>query len=50
LERVFAVFGRDRRTVSAFEVAVRNLEGNPTSSTSCGGGTLLVEHKSFATR
>ncbi len=43
----FAVFGRDRRTVAAFEVAVRNLEGNTDFIDLLWRGTLLVEHKSF---
>ncbi|MCI0360289.1 MAG: hypothetical protein L0211_17570 [Planctomycetaceae bacterium] len=43
----FAVFGRDRRTVAAFEVAVRNLEGNTDFIDLLWRGVLLVEHKSF---
>jgi len=43
----FAVFGRDRRVVGAFEVAVRNLEGNYDFIDLLWRGTLLVEHKSF---
>ncbi len=43
----FAIFGRDRRTVAAFEVAVRNLEGNTDFIDLLWRGMLLVEHKSF---
>ncbi len=43
----FAVFGRDRRSVAAFEVAVRNLEGNTDFIDLLWRGMLLVEHKSF---
>ncbi len=43
----FAVFGRDRRTVAAFEVAVRNLEGHYDFIDLLWRGTLLVEHKSI---
>ncbi|MDX1947625.1 MAG: DNA methyltransferase [Pirellulaceae bacterium] len=43
----FAVFGRDRRTVAAFEVAVRNLGGDRNFIDLLWRGMLLVEHKSF---
>lgn len=43
----FAIFGRDRRTVAAFEVAVRNLGGHYDFIDLLWRGMLLVEHKSF---
>lgn len=42
----FAVFGRDRRTVASFEVAVRNLRGDYNYIDLLWRGMLLVEHKS----
>lgn len=42
----FGVFGRDRRTVAAFEVAVRNLGGDYNHIDLLWRGILLVEHKS----
>lgn len=42
----FAVFGRDRRTVAAFEVAVKNLHGRYNHIDLLWRGMLLVEHKS----
>ena len=42
----FAVFGRERRTVASFEVAVRNLAGTFNHIDLLWRGTLLVEHKS----
>lgn len=42
----FAVFGRDRRTVAAFEVAVRNLKDQYSYIDLLWRGMLLVEHKS----
>ncbi len=42
----FAVFGRDRRTVATFEVAVRNLQGKYNRIDLLWRGMLLVEHKS----
>jgi type I restriction-modification system DNA methylase subunit len=42
-----AIFGRDRRTVAAFEVAVKNLEGNTDFIDLLWRGMLLVEHKSY---
>jgi type I restriction-modification system DNA methylase subunit len=42
----FAVFGRDRRTVASFEVAVRNLYGRYNHIDLLWRGVLLVEHKS----
>ncbi|MEI7733370.1 MAG: DNA methyltransferase [Verrucomicrobiota bacterium] len=42
----FAVFGRDRRTVASFEVAVRNLHGDYNYIDLLWRGMLLVEHKS----
>jgi hypothetical protein len=42
----FGVFGRDRRTVAAFEVAVRNLRGDYNYIDLLWRGVLLVEHKS----
>jgi hypothetical protein len=43
----FAIFGRERRTVAAFEVAVRNLGGHYDFIDLLWKGVLLVEHKSF---
>jgi len=42
----FAVFGRDRRMVASFEVAVRNLRGDYNYIDLLWRGVLLVEHKS----
>lgn len=42
----FAIFGRDRRAVAAFEVAVENIRGNYSSIDLLWQGVLLVEHKS----
>ena len=42
----FNVFGRDRRTVASFEVAVRNLRGDYNYIDLLWRGILLVEHKS----
>ena len=42
----FAVFGRDRRTVASFEVAVKNLRGDYNYIDLLWRGMLLVEHKS----
>ena len=42
----FAVFGRERRTVASFEVAVRNLRGDYNYIDLLWRGMLLVEHKS----
>ena len=42
----FAIFGRDRRTVASFEVAVRNIRRQYDHIDLLWGGTLLVEHKS----
>jgi len=42
----FAVFGRERRTVASFEVAVRNLQGKFNYIDLLWRGVLLVEHKS----
>lgn len=42
----FGVFGRDRRAVAAFEVAVRNLRGDYNYIDLLWRGMLLVEHKS----
>lgn len=42
----FAVFGRDRKTVASFEVAVKNLRGDYNYIDLLWRGMLLVEHKS----
>lgn len=42
----FAIFGRDRRVVASFEVAVRNLAGDHNFIDLLWKGMLLVEHKS----
>jgi type I restriction-modification system DNA methylase subunit len=42
----FSIFGRDRRAVAAFEVAVENIRGNYSSIDLLWPGVLLVEHKS----
>lgn len=42
----FAVFGRDRRAVAAFEVGVKSLHGKHNSIDMLWKGVLLVEHKS----
>ena len=42
----FAVFGRERRTVASFEVAVRNIQGKYNYIDLLWNGMLLVEHKS----
>src|ERR1035437_7145277 len=42
----FAVFGRERRTVASFEVAVRNIQGQYNYIDLLWSGVLLVEHKS----
>jgi len=42
----FQVFGRDRRTVASFEVAVRNIQGKYNFIDLLWNGVLLVEHKS----
>ena len=41
----FEVFGRERRTVASFEVAVRNLRGKFSFIDLLWRGMLLVEHK-----
>src|SRR5665213_3232554 len=41
----FEVFGRERRTVASFEVAVRNLRGQFGKIDLLWRGMLLVEHK-----
>ena len=41
----FAVFGRERRTVASFEVAVKNLRGAYNYIDLLWRGVLLVEHK-----
>lgn len=41
----FAVFGRERRTVASFEVAVKNLHGTYHYIDLLWRGVLLVEHK-----
>jgi hypothetical protein len=41
----FEVFGRERRTVASFEVAVRNLRGKFSFIDLLWRGVLLVEHK-----
>ena len=41
----FNVFGRSRRNVASFEVAVRNIRGDRNFIDLLWGGTLLVEHK-----
>ncbi|MEX2176648.1 MAG: DNA methyltransferase [Pirellulaceae bacterium] len=46
----FAVFGLDRRSVAAFEVAVRSLRGQYNYIDLLWRGMLLVEHKSFGKR
>lgn len=42
----FAVFGRERRTVASFEVAVRGIRGEYKYIDLLWSGVLLVEHKS----
>ncbi|MCY3022321.1 MAG: class I SAM-dependent DNA methyltransferase [Planctomycetota bacterium] len=42
----FAVFGRERRTVGSFEVAVKNIRGKYSFIDLLWTGVLLVEHKS----
>jgi len=42
----FAVFGRERRTVASFEVAVKNIHGAYNYIDLLWRGVLLVEHKS----
>ncbi|HEY3322408.1 MAG TPA: DNA methyltransferase [Planctomycetota bacterium] len=42
----FAVFGRERRTVASFEVAVKNIRGKYSFIDLLWTGVLLVEHKS----
>jgi hypothetical protein len=42
----FGVFGRERRTVASFEVAVRNIREKYNHIDLLWGGVLLVEHKS----
>ncbi len=42
----FSVFGRERRTVATFEVAVKNLAGRFDHIDLLWRGVLLVEHKS----
>src|SRR5665213_1485379 len=41
----FSVFGRDRRTVASFEVAVRNVRDRYNHIDLLWTGVLLVEHK-----
>lgn len=43
----FAVFGRERRTVASFEVAVKNIHGSYNYIDLLWRGVLLVEHKSL---
>jgi type I restriction-modification system DNA methylase subunit len=42
----FGVFGRERRTVATFEVAVKNIRGKYSFIDLLWSGVLLVEHKS----